>query len=409
MNFSVHSFGCRLNQAETLYWIKELKKRGHKYVKEIEKSDFHIVNTCTLTERADRDVKKYIRTFRIKFPNIKLILTGCFVEHYKNELLSEEKILYFPNKEKEKILEFIDSFGRKEDKLLKKKDYRVRAFLKINDGCNFNCSYCIIPHVRGRAKRRDKEEIKKDFIEFLSSGYKEIVLTGINITYYGYEKKPNTSLKELIEELLKIEGDYIIRLTSLDPRFTDEELQKLLILEERIAPHFHVSIQHGSEKILNDMNRPYRINKYMSLLEELSKREKALLSADYIVGFPTERDSDFKEGFKFLKESPLNYIHIFPFSPRPGTPASLMKQLQSSIIKEREMILREFHKKRYTEFKKRFVGESLMGIAVSKNRVLTENYIYADLFSPLDKNGELVKLKISKVLEDGVVIGEVFK
>ncbi len=408
MKFSVHSFGCRLNQAEVLSWIRELKLKGYLYTKSIEDSTIHIVNTCTLTERADRDVRKYIKKFSKKYPEKTFVVTGCFVEHYKNELKSTSNVLFLPNSEKEKISELFKEIEEEKNSLYRR-DYRLRGFLKINDGCNFRCSYCIIPYVRGRARRREIEDIEKDFRYFLESGYKEIVLSGINITYYGKEEKPYTSLRKLLERLLKYDGDYILRLSSLDPRFTDDELVEFIVEEEKIAPHFHVSIQNGSEKILRDMNRPFSVEKYHELINNLKKKKNVLVSADYIVGYPTESEKDFNDGLKFLESSKIDYLHIFPFSPRPKTKAYDLKRLNERVLKEREEVLREFHKKRYSDFKARFKGEVLRSIAISKKKVLTENYIYVELNGELheDNLGELFYVKIVDVGKDGKAVGEI--
>ncbi len=410
MKFSVHSFGCRLNQAEVLSWIKELKSKGYHYTKNVEESSVHIVNTCTLTERADRDVRKYIKKFSQKYSEKTLILTGCFVEHYKNELKSTSNVLFLSNSEKEKIPELFKGVKEKKFSLFRR-DYRLRGFLKINDGCNFRCSYCIIPYVRGRAKRREPKDIEKDFKYFLESGYREIVLSGINITYYGKEKKPYTSLRKLLERLLEYDGDYILRLSSLDPRFTDDELVEFVVEEERIAPHFHISIQNGSEKILRDMNRPFSVEKYHELINRLKKKKNVLVSADYIVGYPTENEKDFSDGFKFLESSKIDYLHIFPFSPRPGTKAYSLKELDEKVLKEREKILREFHRKRYSDFKARFKGKVLRSIAISKKKVLTENYIYVELNGEVSENelGNLLSVVIIDVGKDGKAVGEIKK
>ncbi len=407
-NFSAFNFGCRLNQAELSGWITELKEKGFHYVKNYSKADFIIVHTCTLTSKADADVRKFIRKLKRDYPALKIIVAGCMVETDLQFFKDNNVFLALNNVEKKDLTKIIFEKSENINTIEKKDDslYLSRGFLKIADGCDFRCTYCIIPYVRGRAVSIPQKKIIKEFKLLLDKGYKEIVITGVNIGYYETEKGIKNGFLKLLEKLTKIEGEYYLRLTSLDPRFLNEELIDFLIDNNKIGAHFHISVQNGSKKILKNMGRYFPPEKYLMIMEKLKKKKDVLLSADYIVGFIGEDDKEFEEGYDFLKNSPLNYLHIFRYSPRKGTISYGKKHPPERDAKKRYDILKKFHNKRYNNFKKSFIGKKLRGVVIGAKKVLTENYIDVRVQENNLQKGGSVKVEI-KEITDGKIIGKI--
>ncbi len=407
--FSAYNFGCRLNQAELSTWIRDFEKRGIFLSKETKKVKFILIHSCTLTKRADAEIRRFYRHLKKEYPDKKFVIAGCMSHSLKDFFYESNVDLILDNIEKKTLVErVISHFNLKAEKADSKRRYLSRGFLKIADGCNYGCTYCIIPYVRGKATSIDEQIIEKNLKELLDYGYKEIVITGVNIAYYKRELGERGAFLKLLKKLVNISGVFYLRLTSLDPRLMDKELIDFLIKEEKIAAHFHVSIQNGSEKVLKKMGRWVPIKKYLEILEELNKKENVLLSADYIVGFAGEDDEEFEKGKRFLEDSPLNYLHIFRYSPREGTPAVKMKHSPERIAKERYYILKNFHEKRYSTFINSFINKKLRGIIINKNRVLTENYIDTLInsnhsFIPADKVNILIK-KRTGLKAEGIII-----
>jgi len=286
-------------------------------------------------------------------------------------------------------------------------NYLSRGLLKISDGCDFECSYCIITNVRGNYRPVPKKIILKRFKELLSLGYKEIIITGLNI---AYDKTDKNNFKKVLKLLINEPGKFLLRLTSLDPRFLSDETVDFLVKEKKIAPHFHVSVQNGSKKILEKMNRKIKPNKLLEILNKLNRKPNVLIAADYIVGFPGETNSEFEKGYDFLKNSPINYLHIFRYSPRPGTPAFSMKHPTERLAKKRYEKLKKFHNKRYSIFKKKFAGRTLRGIYIKNDVVLTENYLKVIVGNNIEilNKGEMYNIRINKFDEDKL-LGKVVK
>ena len=406
--FSAYNFGCRLNQAELSSWIREFKKRGFIYSPKKDNIDFLIVHTCTLTKRADSEIRRLIRHLKREKPNLKIIVAGCMV-HTHREFFKKNKVdLILDNIEKNDLVDkTIKYFNLQSDiPTVKQGKYLSRGFLKIADGCNYGCTYCIIPYVRGKAVSISEDRIEHNLRTLIEKGYQEIVITGVNIAFYKMEEGIKNGFLNLLKRLVKVRGDFYLRLTSLDPRLMNDKLVDFLINEDKIASHFHISIQNGSEKVLKRMGRWVPIKKYYEILEKLNKKRDVLLSADYIVGFSGEDDVEFEKGRKFLENSQLNYLHIFRFSPREGTPAAKMKHPPQRIAKERYDILKEFHRKRYGDFISSKIGKELRAILISKNRALTENYINTKISFSTQESGDIVNVKIIKE-ENLRAVGEI--
>lgn len=403
-SFSIKTFGCRVNQAEAFAWSDLFQRQGLNYEKDFSRSDLVIVNSCTLTSRADSDVRNFIRKVSHTNPKVRLIVTGCYVERLPEELQRMPQVWrIFSNAEKDDLTAEVLTLFSREQKI-PILPFRSRALVKIQDGCNFRCTFCVIPSVRGKSVSLKKKEILTQVQEFIGHGFKEIVLTGIHICSYGADLKPENSLLQLLKEMMSLEGIGRVRLSSLDPRFLDSPLVEFMTKSEKICPHFHLSIQNGSNGILQRMGRKIDVADYKRILDNLREMSPfASLGADIIVGFPGETEDDFKKSYRFLEQSPLTYFHVFSYSPRPGTLASSWKQINGKVKKERAALLRDLSRRKNTSFRKRFVGKECEAVVIKKEKagakVLTSNYFKVVVPNcPWDERKE-VRLKITEVDE----------
>lgn len=401
-SFSIQNFGCRVNQAEVFSWAEEFELGGLRLEEDSTRADLVVVNTCTLTSRADRDVRKFIRKISRLNPKARLIIAGCSVDGGRVEF---EKIpqawLLLSNGEKGGLTSRVLSEvgGRRE---AFSQPLRSRGLLKVQDGCNLRCTFCIIPSVRGKSRSFDREELLSRAKRFVRQGFKEVVLCGIHLSSYGHDLRPKSSLLELLQALVELEGMARIRLSSLDPRFFDDKLVDFVTGSPKICPHFHLSLQHGSDRILKLMGRKSRVSQYERILSRLRQNSPAAsLGADIISGFPGESDEDFARMCDFLKNSPLTYFHVFTYSPRPHTPAEGWPQVEDRVKRERSSLLRKLSEEKRRAFRLTFLGQELEGIVVKKSNgggeVLTSNYIDVQVpFCP-GRQGAEAKVKITRV------------
>jgi threonylcarbamoyladenosine tRNA methylthiotransferase MtaB len=413
ISLSIHNFGCRVNQAEAFLWADEFQKNGVSLEKDYLQSDFVLVNSCTLTHRSDRDVRQFIKKVSRSNPRARVIVTGCLVDGAYDELREMPHVWrLFPNSEKKDLAEKVLSFIPPQEKAWARVwPFRSRALLKIQDGCSFQCTFCIIPKVRGKSISLPKEEILSQGKKFIDQGFKEIVLTGIHLCSYGHDLNPKSSFLELLQEIERLKGLRKIRLSSLDPRFLNPSLIGHLVSSRKICPHFHLSLQHGSDDILRRMGRNTKVDDFRRIVAHLREHSaRAALGADIIVGFPGEREKDFEQTYEFLKQSSLSYFHVFPYSPRPGTPASSWPQVDAKVKKERSSHLRKLSTQKRLNFHRLFVSKELDGIVVKKEnggaRILTSNYLDVSVPNcPLAERDE-VRVKIKRVSLNGIT-GEI--
>ena len=397
MKIFIKTFGCRSNIFDT----ELMKNRLNNIVKNENEADLIIVNSCTVTNFADRDLRQYIN----KWQNKKIILTGCAAYTQGEKLLNEKKVsAVLGHQYKEEIDKFLDFNGINlgdfdfKNKETLKEIHKSKAFIKIQEGCDFECAYCIIPSVRGHSRSIDEKIIINEVKELTEKGIKEFVLTGINMGSYG--KDTNTTLSELIKKLSDIRGIKRIRLGSLEPSQIDEELIELTqngILEK----HLHIALQHTSDRMLRIMKRRNRVSSTLPLFEKLADMGIAL-GTDYIVGHPGESEEIWEEALKNFKKYPLTHIHIFRYSPREGTLSATMKQdVRGDVAKKRAKILEEIVKKNGYNFRKQ-KKPLLVHIEDEKNGFL---YGYDEYYNKmkLSKNfqkGEWVRVKNYEVKED---------
>lgn len=399
-SFSIQTFGCRVNQAEAFLWADELQRQGLKYEKDFASSDIVLINSCTLTRRADSDARNFIRRASRQNPKAKLIVTGCYAERATEELARMKEVWrVLTNEKKDSIIKSIPILSRQKE-AVSVSPFRSRAYLKIQDGCNFRCSFCIIPSVRGRSVSSTKKNVLSQIEKFIRQGFDEIVLTGIHLCSYGADLKPRSTLLQLLQEVEQLEGLTSVRLSSLDPRYLKPELIEFLTFSKIICPHFHLSLQSGSEEILRRMGRMIKVEDYRGILFTLRKSSPlASLGADIIVGFPGETESDFQQTFSFLEESPLTYFHVFSYSPRPGTVAASWPQIDGKVKKERARLLRSMSARKNFKFRQLLAGKEREAIVIKKRKegieVLTDNYVRVLIPASSCKEGQRMKVRIT--------------
>lgn len=369
------TLGCKVNQYETNAMIQQFIKRNYSIVSFNEKADIYIINTCTVTNMSDRKSRQMLRRARTLNNNAIIVAIGCYAEVGKEDLLKINEIdLVLGNNEKANIVDILEQYEdikkmcivsdvnlQKEYMELGITTYteKTRAFIKIQDGCNNFCSYCLIPYARGRIRSRNPEKIIAEVSEIVNKGIKEIVLTGINISFYGKDFKEKITLIDLLIELNKIDGLERIRLGSIEPNLITEEFADDLLKIDKLCNHFHLSLQSGCDETLKRMNRKYTIEEFKEVVERLRKRFKNVaLTTDIIVGFPGETEEEFNKTFDFLKEIKFSKMHIFRYSVRNGTVAAKMpNQVPEETKEERSRILIQLSNKNEDEFINNMIGK----------------------------------------------------
>jgi len=409
-----------MNIHETAYMEEQFKRAGYEIVPFDEEADVYVVNTCTVTHTADSKSRKALRKAKQKNPKALVVSTGCYSEVYPEEVEEIEEVdLITGNVEKFNIVELVEkrlkgelprtvvkgvwSEKRFYPLTLRQFEGKTRAFLKVQQGCQLFCSYCIIPKARGAMVSMEPEEVLKQAEELVEAGYKEIVLTGTHLGAYGIDLKGKWNLARLVEKLIEIPNLYRLRLSSIEPmEFTEELLD--VITSKKVAPHFHVPLQSGSRTVLERMRRRYTPEDYRRVVEELVKRKpESCIGTDVMVGFPGETEEEFEETKKLIEELPFGYVHVFPYSPREGTAAAKLKDsVLPQVKKERARILREIGKEKSLNFRRQFLGKELEGLVLSdvdgRSVALTGNYIRAILDRKLTP-GEVVRFRLIDVRE----------
>lgn len=410
----IHNFGCRVNQAEAFDWSCRLGEAGISVARDWRQAEWVVVNACALTARAEADVRQFLKKIQRESPGARIVITGCLAEKTREELARNSSVSrVIPNSRKDSLVEELLALtGTSQDKT-ERRSFRSRALVKVQDGCDAHCTFCIIPSLRGKSRSRSLEQVVECTRAAVERGYQEIVLAGIHLCAYGQDLQPPKSLLDLLRALTAIEALRMVRLSSLDPRLLPRPLLEFLVTEEKICPHFHLSLQHASEPVLRRMGRKSTPAEYLEILNFLrSGRPEASLGADIIVGFPGEEEADFNFLRDFLRESPLNYFHVFSFSPRSGTPAAGWEQVPENIKKKRSEELRRLSRGKNQAFKKMFIGRELAGIVIKKKgsmfEVLTGNYIKVMIKSDKElKPGQLVRVRLTEAgpaLSQGEVV-----
>lgn len=411
MKFKVINLGCRMNQFDGDFISSWLLKHGYE---KSEIPDIYIINTCTVTSQADRSSRQAIYKAKKENPNAVVIATGCYAQTQKDALekLKEVDIVlgnanrtdiikaiknYIDTKQK---LSYVDNIFRQNDIAFQEDIIfeNHRPFLKIQEGCNSFCTFCIIPFARGKSRSVDEELVFKSVQNLYEKGYKEVVLTGTQLSQYGHDK--GTSLFKLLKKLIKI--PIFIRLSSMNVNEikNDKELLDLITEEPNVMPHFHLSLQSASDNILKAMRREYTLKEYEETASYIiKKRPISAIGTDIIVGFPKESDEDFNITYSFLKDFPFAYLHIFTYSDRPLTKAQkLTPKVNTNTKKERSNLLHILDKEKRATFKKNMGGKTLRALTISSEKAITENYIELTpkdlLMDKFDKINDIILVRL---------------
>jgi threonylcarbamoyladenosine tRNA methylthiotransferase MtaB len=375
---SIATLGCKVNQFETEALIDALEQKGYALIPFEEGADITIINTCTVTHRADFQSRQMVRRAFRSNPNSLIIVTGCYPQVEPDAFIKMKEVRYLlGNGEKNQIPDLLPLMQKGEFPRVQVGDIQketlfsetpfhsfhrhTRAFLKIQDGCNAYCSYCIVPHARGRSRSLHPERVVENLKIFKEKGFKEVVLTGIHLGAYGLDLNPPFPLEKLIKQLEEEETPLRIRLSSIEPGDFSPELIFTLSQSNKICPHLHIPIQSGDDEILKKMNRGYNHSFLSDLIQELHLRIPRLsIGADVIVGFPGETEEKFQHTYGLVESLPFSYLHVFPFSRRKGTPASqFLKGVDEEAIKKRAESMRELGKQKRQAFYRQFLNQEL--------------------------------------------------
>ena len=453
-SFFIKQFGCRATQADATAIERQLRDRGFAAASEAACADVVIVNTCTVTAAADAQARDAIRKLHTRNPAARVIATGCYAQRAPEELAALPGVAWVVgNSHKPEIPWLVDSIRRGPAgngangfvpasalgdenfsllqgpaKILSGNIFEQRVLLgapvvggegnhtrpvvKIQDGCNSRCAYCVIPFVRGRSRSLPAEQVIEEIARLSSVGYREIVLSGINLGTYGRDLSPRVELIELLGRILDQTGVERLRISSIEPMDVTEELIALFAMSERMAQHFHMPLQSGCDRVLAAMYRWYRAEHYERRIELIRERlPDAAIGADVITGFPGETDAEHGETVAFVERLPFSYLHVFSFSQRPGTrAAALANQVPAPVVKRRGRELRALGEKKRREFRRSQGGRVLRVLTLRKTKdspgttpALSSNYVQLQVQSEIPPN-EWVSVRISE--REDAVIGE---
>src|SRR5213592_251092 len=423
--FHITNFGCRASQSEGASIHQELLDSSAIESESPYDANVVIVNSCTVTAEADRDVRQTIRRIASRNPNAQIIVTGCYAQRAPEELASLPQVRFvLGNSHKPLAAQLAlnllqDDFGahgRGEilcSSIFLERDFRpasyvgsggrTRAILKVQDGCNANCSFCIIPSVRGRSRSIEPEAAIAEVRELVARGYKEVVFSGIHLGTYGRDLRSKTSFYELVCRVLEVPGLERLRLSSIEPLEIIPELIDLIATHPRVAHYFHIPLQSGSARILRAMYRPYSPQYYFDLVSRIRARiPDAGLGADVMVGFPGETDDDFSATYRLIEDSPLTYLHVFPFSVRPGTVAAgLPHQIPEHVSRFRAKALRSLIAHQNQEFRRKMIGREIDVLTLEAGSAISSNFVRVAVPADWPLN-EWIRVRVTNLNQDGV-------
>jgi threonylcarbamoyladenosine tRNA methylthiotransferase MtaB len=416
--FFVQNFGCRATQADGAALESLLAGKGLLAAGERAGADLVVLNTCTVTSAADDDVRQTIRRVHRENPEAKILVTGCYAQRAPEELAALAGVEWVVgNSHKTQIAEIVtaapyhgnihigDIFEQHDFLSAPVEDAagdRTRPNLKIQDGCNNRCSFCIIPFVRGRSRSASAEQVIEQ-VGSLAQRYREVVLSGINLGRWGREPGSSMRLVDLLKRLLAETEIPLLRLSSVEPMDFSDSLLELMAGSGRIARHVHTPLQSGCDQTLRRMHRKYRPRHYADRVTKArAMMPDAAIGADVMVGFPGETEAEFAESRAFIEEMPFTYLHVFTYSERPGTPAAeVAEQVPMAVRKQRNRVLRELAAAKNLAFRERMVGRTLKAVTLEGAVALTENYLKVELGTERPAN-QLIEVKIAGVTEGGL-------
>ena len=426
---ALHNLGCKVNAYELEAMQEMLEKAGYEIVPFAPGADVYIINTCTVTNIADRKSRQMLHKARKMNPQAIVIAAGCYVQAQKNmENIDDAIDIVLGNNRKQDLLFVLENYkkenGQEKDMIsldkpieyeelhLSSTGEHTRAYLKVQDGCNQFCSYCIIPYVRGRVRSRKKEEILEEVLRLTKNGYQEFVLTGIHLSSYGVDCEDN--LLGLIKAVHEIEGVKRIRLGSLEPRIITEEFAQALGNMPKICPHFHLSLQSGCDATLKRMNRKYSAGEYLEGCRILRKYFKnPALTTDVIVGFPQESEEEFEQSYKMIESVEFYETHIFKYSRRQGTRAAQMEgQVDETVKTERSHKLIQLGKEKKQKYMESFLGQQVEILFEETAKIqgeeywigYTKEYLKVAAKSKENLENRIVLGKVERFIEEGIFI-----
>lgn len=432
---SFHNLGCKVNSYETQAMIGLFKEKGYEIVDFDEASDICIINTCTVTNIADRKSRQMLHKAKKLNPDALVVACGCYVQADPDKAASDEYVdLVIGNMGKKDIVEAVENaladkkYQVEVSDINKIKDIsyeniniaepveHTRAVIKVQDGCNQFCTYCLIPYVRGRIRSRSIDDVIKEVKNTADRGFKEIVITGIHISSYGRDLKEDAGLLDLLKAVHEIDGIERIRLGSLEPGIIDEKFAGELVNLNKVCPHFHLSLQSGCASVLKRMNRKYTPDEFYEKVCILRKvYEKPAITTDVIVGFPGETEEEFNETKAFLEKISFYETHIFPYSKRQGTIAADMKgQLTNAVKAERAKKLSELHQKNSYDFRTSHIGETYSVLFEEEIDINGSKYLvghtkdYCKLAVKADKTliNSICDVKITEFLNEEILLAK---
>ena len=394
MKYAVVTFGCRVNQADSLAIEGELRARGA-VAAPADEADVVVVNTCSVTATADQGARQTIRRLSRNNPSVRVVVTGCYATRRAGDVRGLPNVIaVVPNSDKDRLFQsldvdlfgdetrFVNGDGPCGSSLAPGVGGRTAFTLRVQTGCDQACSYCIIPSTRGRGTSRSPALVEADVDRAVAAGYREIVLTGVHLGSYGRDLTAPASLSGLLRRLVGRDDDVLFRVSSLEPMDCTDDVLEVAARSPRIAPHFHLPLQHGSDTMLQAMRRPYRAADYVRLVDGISQQlPHAAIGSDIIVGFPGETDADFEALTGVLERLPLSHLHVFPYSDRPGTEASAMiPKVDGAVVRERSRRVREIGQRMASRFRAAQSGTRRRALVVDDGwSVVTDNYVKVPL------------------------------
>ena len=416
-SFHVHNFGCRASQADGAALESALLAQGLAAAERASDATLVVLNTCTVTASADEDARKAIHRVHRENPGARILVTGCYAQRAPQELAALPGVYWVVgNSHKVRIPEIVaetepyhgqihidDIFAQHDFLSAPVEDAagdRTRPNLKIQDGCNNRCSFCIIPFVRGRSRSAPADQVVEQ-VRNLAARYREVVLSGINLGRWGREPGSSMRLASLVRRLLDETPIERLRLSSVEPMDWSDDLLDLVASSSRIAKHVHAPLQSGSDRVLRRMHRKYRLRHYEErILKARASMPDAAIGADVMTGFPGETGEKFEESRTFIASLPFTYLHVFTYSERPGTPAAAADQVPMEVRRERNRILRELAAQKNLEFRRRMLGGTLSVVTLTEG-ALSDNFLKVELATPRAAN-QLMDVKIGSVTASGL-------
>ena len=418
---ALHTLGCKLNFSETAAIGKQFTTRGFSVVDFSDHADVYVLNTCSVTDNAEKECRQVIRRVLKQNHEAFVIVTGCYAQLRPDEIAKIAGVdAVLGSNEKFDLFSYLDDFEKKELACIYTStkneldhsfgvasstdiDSRTRAYFKIQDGCDYKCTYCTIPLARGGSRSLEPEIVLEQFRSIVAQGYKEIILTGVNVGDYG--KSFEIDFYHLLKKLILVEGDFRIRISSIEPNLLTNEIISLTLSTEKLCKHFHIPLQSGTDKILRLMQRRYTIEDYKTLISKLNNIDPEIgIGVDVITGFPGETEGDFQETYNFLRELEISYLHVFTYSERPDTKAvSLPGKVGKEEKKRRSSLLRILSDKKRFAFQEKFIGKKERVLFEEANddgiiKGFTSNYI--KVFHPFmsELQNQFTEVSIEKVL-----------